>query len=78
MAEPDQAVLAKAFRPNDWNEFRIRCEGPRIQIWLNGQQTIDYTESDADIARSGVIALQIHSGPPSEAWYKDVRIRELK
>lgn len=78
LAEPDQAVLAKAFRPNDWNEFRIRCEGPRIQIWLNGQQTIDYTESDADIARSGVIALQIHSGPPSEAWYKDVRIRELK
>ena len=68
-------MVLKAFKPNDWNEFRIRCEGPRIQIWLNGQQTVDYTEKDDKIDRSGVIGLQVHAGKPAEAWYKDVRIK---
>jgi hypothetical protein len=68
----------KIVKHNDWNEYIIRCEGPRIQLWLNGQQTADYTESDSDIPLKGIIGLQIHGGPPSEAWYKDITIRELK
>ena len=61
----------------DWNEYKIRCEGNRIQLWINGLQTIDYTEEDPNIDKSGVIAVQIHSGPPSEAWYKDITLQEL-
>jgi hypothetical protein len=41
-------------------------------------QTVDYTEKDADIEDSGIIALQIHGGPASEASYRDIRIKELK
>ncbi len=67
----------KALKPGEWNEFRVRCEGPRIQIWLNGQLTVDYTEQDDKIDRSGVIGLQVHAGKPAEAWYKDVRIKVL-
>jgi hypothetical protein len=26
----------------------------------------------------GVICVQIHSGPPSEAWYRDITLTELK
>ena len=26
---------------------------------------------------AGIIGLQIHSGPPSEAWYRNIRIREI-
>jgi hypothetical protein len=65
-------------KPNDWNEYVIRAEGPHIQFWLNGLKTIDYTEPDDSIARTGVIAVQIHAGAPSEAWYKDISITELK
>ncbi|MCA9200112.1 MAG: DUF1080 domain-containing protein [Planctomycetales bacterium] len=64
-------------KTDDWNDYKIRCQGNRIQLWLNGVQTVDYQEEDADIATSGVIAVQIHGGPPSEAWYKDIEIREL-
>lgn len=70
-------AVAKAVKPNDWNELVIRCEGPRVRIWLNGLLTVDYTESEANIAQSGVIALQIHGGAPSEARYKDITILEL-
>ncbi|NQT39324.1 MAG: DUF1080 domain-containing protein [Planctomycetes bacterium] len=77
LAGPSKEVRAKIVRRDDWNEYTIRCQGPRIQLWINGQQTVDYTEDDASIPQKGLIGLQIHGGAPSEAWYKDVRIKEL-
>ena len=78
LAKPDRTTLEKAVIVNDWNEYVIRCEGPRIQLWLNGIQTVDYTELDPKIPQTGIIGLQIHGGPPSEIWYRDVEIEELQ
>jgi hypothetical protein len=64
-------------RRNDWNEYVIRAEGKRIQLFVNGLKTVDYIEEDPKIEDYGVIAVQIHSGPPSEAWYKDITLEEL-
>lgn len=77
LAGPDKDTVAKAVKLHDWNEYVIRAEGKHIQLWLNGVKTVDYMEQDEGIDAKGVIALQIHSGPPSEAWYKDIKIREL-
>ena len=73
----DDKALEKLVKYDDWNEFVIRCQGRRIQIWLNGTKTVDYTEPDEKLEQRGLIGLQIHGGPPSEAWYKDIRVREL-
>jgi hypothetical protein len=75
LAKPDPQRLRQALKPNDWNEYVIRCVGSRVQLWMNGYQTVDYTEPDESLEQAGVIGLQIHSGPPAEAWYKDIRIR---
>ncbi|MCH7729830.1 MAG: DUF1080 domain-containing protein [Planctomycetes bacterium] len=77
LAEGDKAKLKEILRPNDWNEFVIRCQGNRVQIWLNGYQTVDYVEKDGKIARKGIIGLQIHGGAPAEASYKKIRIKNL-
>jgi Domain of Unknown Function (DUF1080) len=77
LAAPDKEVALKALKRGDWNDYVIRCEGPRIQIWLNGVQTVDYTEADAAIPQSGRICVQIHGGGKAEAWYKDIVIEEL-
>jgi len=77
LACPDPAKIAEVVRVGGWNDYVIRCEGKRIQLWLNGLQTVDYTEPDDAIPQSGVIGLQIHGGPPSEAWYRNIRIRPL-
>jgi hypothetical protein len=55
----------------------IRAEGRHVQLWLNGQKTVDYTEPDATIPQEGVFGLQIHQGAPSEAWYKDIMLQVL-
>ncbi len=77
LAEADPQRLEKLVRQGEWNDYRIRCQGDRIQIFLNGERTVDFTEPDKDIARRGIIGLQIHSGAPAEAWYRNLRIQPL-
>ena len=69
--------LAAVLKIGEWNDYRIRCEGPRIQLWINGLQTVDYTETDSSIPQSGKIGLQVHGGGKAEAWYKDLVLEPL-
>ena len=77
LAKPDPAKIKEVVKLNEWNDYVIRAQGKRIQLWINGVQTVDYTEEDAKIETTGIIAVQIHGGPPSEAWYKDITIVDL-
>ncbi len=77
LSKADPAVIDKILKADEWNRYEIRCEGKRIRLFINGTQTIDYTEPDPKIPLEGVIAVQIHGGPPSEAWYRSISIREL-
>ncbi len=74
---PTKEEQQKLLHRNDWNDYVIRAEGRHVQLWLNGQKTVDYTEPDTSIPQEGVFGLQIHKGTPAEAWYKDIVIREL-
>ncbi len=78
LAGPKDESAEPVIKENDWNDYVIRCEGRRVQIWINGRQTVDYFEPDESLEQKGLIGLQIHGGPPTEAWYRHVRIRELK
>lgn len=73
----DPDANEKVVKFDGWNDYVIRCEGPRIQLWLNGTQTVDYTEADKKIPLTGTIGLQIHSGPPMEMRYRNIKIKEL-
>lgn len=74
---PNLEKLSEYIKFDDWNTYVIRCEGRHIQLWLNGHKTVDWNEPDDEIPVEGIIAVQIHSGPPTEAWYKDITIEEL-
>lgn len=77
LAEADRKELAKVLKPDDWNDYVIKCVGPKIELWINGLKTVDYTETDKTIPLTGLIGLQIHSGPAGEAWYRDITITDL-
>ncbi len=78
LAQPKLDELQKALKLGDWNAYEIRAEGKRIRLSINGVQTVDYTEADDSITQTGCICVQIHAGPPSEAWYKDIWIEQIK
>jgi Domain of Unknown Function (DUF1080) len=79
LMKPSPEVLAKATKPlGEWNDYRIRAEGKHIQLWLNGFQTVDYTETEPGIAETGMIAVQIHGNATSVVRYKDIELTELR
>lgn len=67
-----------AFKQGDWNTYRIRAVGDRLQTWVNGVPAADATHQRS---RSGFIALQVHSvgnrQDPLEVRWRNIRIREL-
>ena len=77
LAAPKKEELDKVLKRDDWNKYRILCEGRHIQLWINDFNTVDYTEADEAIEQKGLIALQIHGGPPGEAHYRNIRIRRI-
>lgn len=69
--------VTAAVKKGEWNEMRIRAEGPRIRSWVNGVAALDYTETEPNIAQDGHIGLQVHSGGKVEVQFKDVVLEEL-
>ncbi|MCL4190232.1 MAG: DUF1080 domain-containing protein [Thermoguttaceae bacterium] len=77
LADVDPGEVAKHLKPDGWNEYVITCDGPRLKFELNGFTTVDYTETSDVGAKEGIIALQLHQGPPMQVSFRNIRIKEL-
>jgi hypothetical protein len=65
-------------KDEDWNDYVVIARGNHLQHFINGVPTVDVTdEHDAKAANSGVLALQIHVGPPMSVQFKNVRLKRL-
>ncbi|MEM9280937.1 MAG: DUF1080 domain-containing protein [Verrucomicrobiota bacterium] len=71
-----------AFRDDEWNHYRIRCQGDRIQTWVNGVLCSDFRDDKDSV---GVIGLQVHgnisvTGRVSKNFYEEhsVRFRNIR
>jgi hypothetical protein len=76
IAVAPSGLVKRILRPDDWNEIAVIAVGPRIRLQLNGVTTVDFTEK-GNVPPGGKICLQIHDGPPAEAWYKSISIRQI-
>ncbi len=65
----------KVARADGWNDYEITARGNHITLRLNGLVTV---ELDDDRAASGIIALQLHAGPPMEVYFRNLKLRPLK
>lgn len=76
-ATPAAEILA-AYKLGEWNEIVIIAKGNHLQHFINGKVTADVTDNDDSMgAKSGVLALQLHQGPPMTIQFKNVRLRTL-
>jgi len=63
----------------EWNDYKIVARGPKLQHFINGQlmsETID--EQVGKRAAEGILALQLHAGPPMKVEFKDIHLKRLK
>ncbi len=77
MSASDMKALRPVIKPNDWNEYVIRADGPRVTTWINGVMGTDYTEADANIVDWGKLGIQVHGGGKAVVQVKDISIEEL-
>ena len=72
------AAAAAAYKKDEWNEFVIIADVNHIRVFLNGTPTADVLDFDEPrAAKSGVLALQLHVGPPMAVQFKDIRLKTL-
>ena len=64
-----------AVRAGDWNDYEVLCDHDLIRLTLNGMVTAELRDSSR---RSGIIALQVHRGPPMEVSFRNLRIKTLR
>lgn len=73
----DAKEIEAGVKHGDWNDYVIIAKGNHLQQFVNGKQTVDVTDETAVGAKTGIIALQIHKGPPMNVWFKDIKIKKL-
>ena len=72
------AELQANIKDEDWNDYTIIADGNHLMHFINNRMTIDVLdEQPAAAARSGILALQIHVGPPMIVQFRDIKIKKL-
>ena len=73
------AELQAVIKPGEWNEYVVIANGNHFQHFINGKQTVDVTDDcEAKRVMKGILALQLHAGPPMSIQFKDLRIKMSK
>jgi type 1 glutamine amidotransferase len=73
----DSKAIEAAIKKGDWNDYVVIAKGNHLMHFINGNQTIDVIDQQADkAAKTGVIALQIHRGEPMLVQFKNMKIKQ--
>lgn len=76
IGNPDK--LAEAVKPGEWNEYRIVAKGYVIEQFINGVKMSEIVDQDLDTRRrDGLLAFQVHKGPPMKVSFKNIRLKRL-
>ncbi len=75
----DADALMNIIKKDDWNDYHIIARGNQIILKVNGHVTAEVIDNDkAQRDMSGVLALQLHAGPPMTIQFKDIQMKRTK
>jgi hypothetical protein len=69
--------LQKQIKQEDWNEYTIIARGNHLIHKINGNTTAECVDQSDKALKSGVLALQLHAGPPMQVQFRNIRIKKL-
>ena len=76
--EKSSADIQAAIKKDGWNEYVIVAKGNKLTHSINGNITAEVTDESPKALKKGILALQIHVGPPMTVQFKDIMLMELK
>jgi hypothetical protein len=70
--------LLRVFKRDQWNSYTIIAVGPEITLKINDVVMCHVKDDQAGVAaRGGIIALQMHPGPPMKIQFRNIRLKTL-
>jgi len=70
--------LKSAIKTSDWNDYVVIARGNHLQHFINGKPMVDIVDDcEAKRAMKGVIALQLHQGPPMTVEFRNMRLQQF-
>jgi hypothetical protein len=70
---------AEDFRLDEWHEYHLIAQGRRLSLRVNGKLIAEVTDNDDDSYEAmGLLAMQLHTGPPMKAQFKNIQLKRLK
>jgi len=70
--------LKKTFKIEDWNHYQVTAQGYRIEQKVNDVLFSVLTDNDKEVRRrDGIIAIQVHVGPPMKVQLKNIKLKRL-
>ncbi|MGL4943401.1 MAG: 3-keto-disaccharide hydrolase [Thermoguttaceae bacterium] len=83
----DATVTSKQFAPfeslvsfiksDGWNDYEVIADGSVITLMINGELMCRVDDKHPEATKKGIIALQMHTGPPMKVEFKDIKIKPL-
>ena len=72
------AEIKAAIKNGEWNEYVVVARGNHFVHKINGKTTVEVTDNDEKNRKdSGILAFQLHAGPPMTMEIKDVKLKRL-
>jgi hypothetical protein len=72
----DADKIQAGIKKEDWNDYVVTAKGNHLTHAINGMTTIDLVdEQESRAATSGILALQLHAGPPMVVQFKNIRLK---
>lgn len=74
----DSEAIQSIIKQGQWNDYTIIARGYNFTHLINGRVTAQVSDLDkAHRDASGILAFQLHAGPPMKVQFKDIRIKPL-
>ena len=77
LAKAEPAIIGQAEKAGEWNRYEIVAADDRVQLFVNGVRTVNYTESAPGLPPEGRIALQIHGDCKAVIAFRNITIEPL-
>jgi len=69
---------ADDFRLDEWHEYHLIARGRKLALHANGKLIAEVTDNDDDsFEATGILAMQLHTGPSMKAQFKDIQLKRL-
>lgn len=71
----DTNEIQSKIKDEDWNDYHIVAKGNVFKHFINGVATIECTDEDDEARATGILALQLHAGPPMVVQFRKIMIK---